>query len=437
MSLIVALVLAVLVVVVLLAPQRWALLGMLAGALYLTQSQAVTVFGLNLFAIRLLEVAGFVRVMARGEFSFAHLNRIDQALLLLYTFTPVVCWLRSADGIAYVVGVSTDAFLCYFTFRGLVGDMDNFRWFLRSFLLLLAPYAALVMVEALTHRSVFSFMGEGNYAWTREGRFRCVGSFRNADLLGTLGAGFLPLYIGLAFIGRERRLACLGMALCLLLVWASNSGGPLAATAVGLVGWGLWRVRTQMRIVRRSMAAMIVLLALLMQAPVWYLLARISGVTGGSGWHRSYLIDVALKHLGQWWLSGMPIMDTADWFPYTVNSGADITNQYIGFGLTAGLGAIALLCLVLKRSFSSLGKALEGARSGSQVGGGNEFLLWGLGVMLAVHVANWFGITYFDQTYMIWFMQLATISNLSAGPKVTVFAGEGNHGMVAAVASDE
>ena len=42
-----------------------------------------------------------------------------------------------------------------------------------------------------------------------------------------------------------------------------------------------------------------------------------------------------------------------------------------------------------------------------------EFLLWGLGVMLAVHIVNWFGIIYFDQMYVIWFMQLAAISTLS------------------------
>ncbi len=35
-----------------------------------------------------------------------------------------------------------------------------------------------------------------------------------------------------------------------------------------------------------------------------------------------------------------------------------------------------------------------------------EFLLWGLGVMLLGHIANWIGITYFDQFYLIWFINL-------------------------------
>ena len=34
--------------------------------------------------------------------------------------------------------------------------------------------------------------------------------------------------------------------------------------------------------------------------------------------------------------------------------------------------------------------------------------------MLTVHIANWFGITYFDQFYVVWFVQLAAISSVSA-----------------------
>jgi hypothetical protein len=75
---------------------------------------------------------------------------------------------------------------------------------------------------------------------------------------------------------------------------------------------------------------------------------------------------------------------------------------------------MALLILLLARAFSDLGKALAVVRSHSQETSDNEFLLWGLGVMLTVHIANWFGITYFDQFYVIWFMQLAAISSISS-----------------------
>ena len=43
-----------------------------------------------------------------------------------------------------------------------------------------------------------------------------------------------------------------------------------------------------------------------------------------------------------------------------------------------------------------------------------EYILWGLGVMVVGHMINWLGIIYFDQIYVIWFFQLATIASLTA-----------------------
>ena len=102
-------------------------------------------------------------------------------------------------------------------------------------------------------------------------------------------ASFLPLYIGLACIIQERKRAVLGICLCLALVVAANSGGAASGAGVGLVCWGFWRFRTKMRKVRWGMAGMLVLLALVMKAPIGIL--RASAITGGDGWHRSYLFD--------------------------------------------------------------------------------------------------------------------------------------------------
>lgn len=38
-----------------------------------------------------------------------------------------------------------------------------------------------------------------------------------------------------------------------------------------------------------------------------------------------------------------------------------------------------------------------------------EALLFGFGVVVAVHVVNWFAISYFDQSYAVWYFQLACI----------------------------
>lgn len=72
-----------------------------------------------------------------------------------------------------------------------------------------------------------------------------------------------------------------------------------------------------------------------------------------------------------------------------------------------------LFIILLKRAFSGLGNALRSVRSNSEGVSETELLLWGMGVMMVVHIVNWFGISYWDQTYVIWFMQLAAVSSLS------------------------
>jgi hypothetical protein len=199
-----AFILVVLMSLVLGASRRAALLGMLAGVLYLSQAQRIDVLGFNLYAIRFLELAGFVRVMARHEFPFHQFNNIDRALLWLYGYTTVVFLLRSTEGVANQVGMAVDASFCYFTFRGLMQGMDDFRWFLRAFVILLAPYALLILIESVTGHNPFSLLGgiTGGSNWMRHGRPRCFGSFRQPDTLGMFFAWYWLLRLIPA--GRQR-----------------------------------------------------------------------------------------------------------------------------------------------------------------------------------------------------------------------------------------
>jgi hypothetical protein len=410
-------ILVILIAVVLFAPRRWALLAMMAGILYLPMGLNIEMLGLNLYPMRFLEIAGFARVVKKNEFSFKKLNRIDIALLLLYIYTTLIFLIRSTEIFGYQIGLLVDPMLCYFAFRGMVGDIKEFKWLLRALVVVLVPFVFLVVVERLTGQNGFVFLGgvEKSSFFIRGGKPRCFASFQNPSLLGTVGAVLLPLYIGLAFDKAERAMALLAMVLCLAIVWASNSGGPALGTAFALLGWFFWKKRTVMRKVRWGIVALLVSLQIVMKAPIWYLMARLSSISGGDGWHRSYLIEMAVQHMGEWWLMGMPISDTIDWFPDMLEAtgGADITNQFVAFGLRGGVGAIILFVVLLTRAFSILGRALWQVRAASFESEKLEFLMWGLGVMLSVHIVNWFGITYFDQTYALWFMQLAALNNLS------------------------
>jgi hypothetical protein len=175
-------ILAVLIILVLIGSRRTALLALIAGALCLSQNQAIRLLGLNLFPTRLLELALFARLIGRREWSFDRLNAIDRAFLVLYVYSTVVFLLRSDDGQVFQVGVMVDAFLVYFSCRGLIDTPEDFRWLLRSFVLLLIPFALAVVAERLWVQSPLAFMGWGGSGWMRDGGVRCFGSFRHPSL---------------------------------------------------------------------------------------------------------------------------------------------------------------------------------------------------------------------------------------------------------------
>lgn len=407
-----------LIILILSAPRRYALLAFACGVLFLTQGQAVDVLGFNMFAVRFLELAGFARVIARGEFVMSDLNRLDRALAISYLFTSLIFVVRSNEGHAYWIGYSVDALLCYLTFRGLIRSQREFVWFLQGVVLLMIPYLGLLAAESGTLRNPFDFMNHDfRPPWLRSDRMRCFGSFRHPILMGTMGATFLPLFVGLALAGIKRMWAGLGILLCLGFVWFANSGGPLNTMAFGILGWLFWGLRHEMRKVRVAALAFFAFLAFAMKAPIWFLPSKASFISGGDGWHRSYLMGCAIRNIEQWWIWGMPLSETRDWFPYILHTtnAADVTNQFVHLGITAGFGAIIVFIWFLSRMFGSLGLKLEQIRSMSSPPVPTEYLLWGLGVVLSQHIINFIGITYFDQFYVIWFLHLAAITNFTTG----------------------
>lgn len=415
-------ILLALAALILVGSRRMALLGMIAGTLYLTQGQYVAVAGFALYPMRVLEVAAAARILMRREFPFGELGRLDRVLFALHTFTVCVFLLRSREEIAYQIGIWVDALLLYGAFRSFVRNVDDLRWILRLVAVLLIPYTVLVWVESVTFQNAFAPIGgveliRAGDLWMREGRLRATGSFGHPSLMGTLGGTFLPLYVGL-WLARpsQRATALVGIVTCLGVVGASNSGGPMICLVAAFAGWMLWPMRRAMHLVRRGLSFTLIALALVMNAPIWYVLARISDITGGDGYHRAVLLDIGFQNLDRWWLAGMPMRETGSWLPYTnTTTGAvDMTNNFLGFGVTAGLGAVVLLVALLTVAFSQLGKSMADSRAAPRGGIDIEPLYWGLGATLAVHAFNWFGITYWDQTNAIWFFHLAVIGSLTA-----------------------
>ena len=398
--------------------RRSAVVGLMAGAVLLPGSNVVSILDFNIFPLRFLEAAAFTRVMLRNEVALSRFSNLDKAFVFFYFYKTLVFILRGSGGYTYEIGLLVDAFLLYFSFRGLVQTLDEFHAFLRTFAIILMLFFLVVLIQRLTTRNLFEFIGlRGQALEFREGIPRLAGTFRHPILMGSFGAIFMPLYIGLFFEGENRQRSVMGILSCGGIIFLSNSGGPLSSAVVGIIGWVAWVFRNKMNAVRIGIGIALVFLIAYMKAPIWYLPAKISQLTGGGGWHRSHLLDMAIKDLHKWWLAGIDIRETAHWFPYTlgIHGGADITNQFVAFGISAGIGAIFLFIYILILSYKNVGEALVVVRCGSKEDRRKEFIVWGLGVAITVHISNWFGVPYFDQTITGWLMHLAVISSFSDG----------------------
>jgi len=200
----------------------------------------------------------------------------------------------------------------------------------------------------------------------------------------------------------------LGLAASVVITLASNSSGPLTAFVSGWIGLAFWRVRTDMKLVRRAIVVTLILLHLMMQAPVWFLFMKMSSVLGGDGYTRSYVIDQAIRHFSEWWLLGTK--NTLRWFDSEVTLGElDLTDQYVANAITGGLLGLSFFILIFVRCYQGLGAAMRVVREHSSDA---ETLLWCLGAALFAHLMALFSVGYFDQVQVYWWGLLAIIASV-------------------------
>jgi len=254
--------------------------------------------------------------------------------------------------------------------------------------------------------------GDAAYAEARQGRVRAAGPFMHPILAGTVGAS---LGVMLAFLTRSRRSHAVMLAgACALAVYSSASSGPVITLAAGSGALALWSWRERLGLIRTCALLTLVGLHIVMNAPVWYLAARLDLAGGSTGWHRAELISQALAHIDRWWLIGTDY--TRDWFVYGMEwttEMVDITNLYIHMGVQGGLLLMLLFIALLLKSFQLLGQKMAALR---MVGNPSEFMLWCIGAALFAHCVTFLSVTYYDQSAIFFCLIIGLVPGLCSLP---------------------
>ena len=416
-SALVAVVLLVMAYFIWSLPRRFAVCPLLVMVCLMPEGQQLILFGLHFPLFRLLLLVGVLRIVVKGEAARIVWTTADR-LFVWWVVVTIICGTLSKPSIELFVNRSGDAYnaaACYFFVRSVVLDFEDIVTGMRTLAFVSVPLAAMMLVEKTTGHNLLSvFGGVPEITVVRDGHLRSQGAFRHPILAGTFGATQVPLFAALWFYrSKYRLLAVAGTISALVITITATTSGALMALGGAMGGLALWKRRTSLRAIGFASIIATLGLSLVMNAPIWYLMARLSDLFGGGGWHRAYLLDQAFSHFNEWWLFGTTY--TAHWGPAGETIAADpnmmdITNHYVMEGVKGGVLKLGFFLAIIVTCFKRLGQLLriEPAKSGSPA----AFLVWTLGVSLFAHCISFISITYFDQLIIVWFWLLAVISSI-------------------------
>ena len=404
--------LVLLSVLTLVLPRRLALAPLLLMLGLMPMGQAIVLAGFNFHLFRVLLLVGMVRIVLRGELGRLQWRGVD-SLFMAWVGVSLVLGSLSEPSAALLVNRLGDAYnatFCYLLVRSVIVDFDDAVISVRCLAAVSILIAGLMLVERTTGVNELSvFGGVPELTAIRHGDLRCQGAFRHPILAGAFGAASAPLFVGLWAWDRERRLLpFLAVAASLAIVFTSSSSGALLALMAAFIGVALWPWRSGLPLMRKAGVLALLAVALVMNAPVWYLFAHASTLIGGEGWHRAWLIDQAVSHVDEWALFGT--IRTAHWGPAGEVIAADpnmmdITNHYVMEGVKGGALKLLLFIALIVTCFKRSGRYMADASAPVE----RKFFIWCLGVSLVTHCVAFLSVNYFDQTILVWFWLVAVV----------------------------
>ena len=394
-------------------PWRFIVLPLLIVSCYITVGQSIVIANMNFTMLRIILLFSFFRVVIYRENKILNFNNIDKAVFLYLIINFVfhnILW-QKLSALINSLGYSYDFIFTYLFFKYTIKKFDNIEYFIKSLSIIIIPLAIFMIVERTTGRNIFSvFGGVAEFSDIREGGVRCQGSFMHPIMAGTFGATLLPFFVGLWFKrGSAKLIATVGIISASIITITAHSSGALMTYFIGVLGMLMWSLRKHMKAFRRILLGIIIILQLFMSAPVWYIYSRLGALMGGTGWHRSFLIDQAIAHFNEWWLFGTK--DTSSWTPYVLADGqADITNQFLAVGIYGGFLSMLLFILIIIIGFKIIGTVLKKIDMQPLY---IKTILWSMGVTLSAHIAAFTSVPYFDQMKVFWYLLLAFLASIS------------------------
>ncbi len=380
-------------------PRKYILLPFVIGACWVPADQTIMVGELNFQVLRVLVVMGILRLYMRSEVVRIRWNRFDKLVLawaLVGSVIFVIQWM-TLGAVINRCGRMLEWLGLYWVFRQSIRSWDDIRLAHVAFAVCAIAMVPFVAHEWMSGTNPFSLLGRVTTK-LREGNYRCQSTFPHAIMMGLFWATLVPLFVGFAKY-KHKLLFWTAVGACVFMIAGTSSSTPILTLAAVFMLLLVYRWRKYTRAAAWGTVALIVVLQIVMRAPVWHLLARISVVSGSTGWHRYSLINGAIRHFHEWMFVGTH--STGHWGVGL----QDITNQFILEGVRGGALTLALFCGILFLGARAALRLSLQSREKEE-----SFLAWCVFVTIIGHCISFIGVSYFGQITMAWYLLLAGAS---------------------------
>ena len=393
---------------ILFGPRKWILpLLMVVTGLFSVRNR-MDLGGMNFPTVRFLLLVSWVRILMKGEHRGLERVPLDKAWILFCCWCVITETLqRGFPGTVYAGATRLyDGLGTYFLVRILLrgADLSTLTRLMPAFAVVCCILGTFMFLEQVTGRTLLTLLGADSAAvQVREGKIRSVATFQHPVLAGTYGVVLLPLFAACWWQQRMRPIAVVGSVGATVMALTANSGGPIMTYASVILAVCLWPLRRNLRPIRWGVLITLVFLQLVMNGPVWSLIAHLHVIEGASAYHRYEIVDAFMRHLGDWWLIGTE--ETESWGAETW----DVANTYLVVAKHGGLLGLILFIRVIVACCREIGWR----RSEVEFDRPTEILVWALGASFCAHLVSFFGTSYFDQTNVLWHFTLALIASLT------------------------
>ncbi len=389
-----------LAVLTLLVPRKYFLAPFVLAACFVPTDQRIIMMDFDLTVLRMLVAVGVLRVFIYGEYRRFAFNAIDKLLLAWALCGAVIYVMRHGDAEAVInrAGFVFTGVGLYWLFRQNIESWSGIKRVIAMFAVCAILSLPLILVEWYTGANPFVYFGKVITS-VRQDQFRCQAAFPHSIMMGLFWTILAPLFLAFSRTDKHKVLYMSAFVASIIIIMASASSTPILvfAATMCVVGAFAWRQYTS--VAAWCLAATTAALHVVMNAPVWHLLARINVIGGSTGWHRYNLIDKAIRNFDEWVFLGSR---STDHWGFGLG---DVTNQYVLEGVRGGAVTLLLFLVMTYVAMKTCVRQSLSCRDRKM-----QIRLWSFFAVMVAHCIGFIGVSYFGQITVLWYLTLAAAS---------------------------